>query len=805
MRANDTNLPANHVLLVEDDPAQAAKLQRMLETDGWEVEVAHNGREALDVIEKHRPDIVVSDVMMPEMGGHTLCAELKKKPDLENIPFILLATLDDPIDIIRGLQCGANSFVVKPYDENQLLSRLRYILANAELHRTPQSEIGVEVHFAGRKHFLTSERIQILDLLLSSSQTTVDKIQALEQQTAELARALCTIQKLQEGYRALLDSNGEGMLVMDDKGAMRYANSAARNLLGSECTSTQDLPLCVPIDIHGVLEMEVARDNAPQAMVEVRATNVEWEGQAARLLTLHDITARKLAIEELERTRQEQLRVKDEFLAHVSHELRSPLSAVDEFVTILLDGLAGPISDQQREYLEIAHRNAGHLRDMIEDLLLATRARSGKVIVEPCEFSLASVLCDVAEGLRQTVTEKGLALKCEAAPGLPAVFADPQRVRQIVLNLVGNAIKFTPAGGTITVAAACRPENEGFLQISVHDTGCGICADDCERIFDQLYQAESTRRQNRKGLGLGLFISRDLVTRQGGRIWVDSTPEQGTTFHFTLPLLAPDQILRHAIQERLAVAGKEQGELCVYLFTLDTDAISRASSIADNGKGVSLNDVWEALAEKAKEIAFHETAFSGSEFTVVAVVPDRAKIAIQEKLRRRLKDVLFETIPGAVAGFSCGVATRTAETAGAAELLAAAREAQVRERERIAAKSIVLVDDDSSARRVLRVGLEQIGMRRVAEASGGGQACALLEEEVPHLMIIDLEMPGMNGYELIGRLKESRRTADIPVLVVSGYAVKTEILREKSPQKAIPVLAKPVDLDALTQYVSYLL
>jgi signal transduction histidine kinase len=125
----------------------------------------------------------------------------------------------------------------------------------------------------------------------------------------------------------------------------------------------------------------------------------------------------------------------------------------------------------------------------------------------------------------------------EALPELPAVYADPKRVRQILLNLVGNAIKFTPAGGTITIAA-WRPANEAFLQISVRDTGCGIAAENCEHIFERLYQVKDSLEQSPKGLGLGLFICRDLVTSQGGRIWVESALTRGTTFHFTLPLFA---------------------------------------------------------------------------------------------------------------------------------------------------------------------------------------------------------------------------------------------------------------------------
>ena len=614
-----------------------------------------------------------------------------------------------------------------------------------------------------------------------------------------------SIQKSEEDYRGLIDGNRDGMLVIDGQGALRYANSAARNFLGSECMAPQAPPLRLPVDIDGVLEMEIARENAPPATVEERTKYVAWEGMSARLVTLHDITAQKRAIERLERTRQEQLRVKDDFLSHVSHELRAPLSAIDEFVTILLDGLAGPISDEQREYLGIAHRNAGQLRDMIEDLLRATRTQNGKLSVEPCKLLMLPVLRDSVETLRPRATEKEVELKLEAAPELAAVYADPQRVQQILLNLLGNALKFTAAGDTITIAAARHPENEALMQISVRDTGCGISTEDCEHIFDQFYQVKSTCGDNHPGLGLGLFISRDLVARQGGRIWVESRLEQGSTFHFTLPLFAPDQVLLHALRGRLATAAREQGDLCVILFTLDADTIGRASPVADSGKRVELSDVWEELARRAERIAFSETAFAGNEFIIITAASNHAETVVQERLRRLLKDVLFQAIPAAVAAFSCGVAIRTAEAAEAAELLAAARGAQVHERERICAKYIVLVDDDSEVQRVHQKGLEAMGIRRIAQASGGWEALSLLEKEVPDLILIDMHMPGMNGYELIGRLKESVRTADIRILVVSGYEVKGEELREESPGKAIPVLAKPVEDATLTQYASYLL
>lgn len=521
------------------------------------------------------------------------------------------------------------------------------------------------------------------------------------------------------------------------------------------------------------------------------------------MVILHDVTARNLAIKQLERSREEQLRVKSEFLSHVSHELRTPLTAIDQFVTILLDGLAGAITEEQRAYLGIAHRNAGQLRDMIENLVQAARTQSGKFDVEPRELSVMPILDDVAETLGPTATEKGLTLNVEAAPDLPAVFADPHRSRQIVMNLLHNALKFTPAGGQVTLAAARCQEDEAFLQISVRDTGCGISPEDCGRIFDQLYQVKSSLGQNRTGLGLGLFISRDLVIDQGGRIWVESELGRGAKFNFTLPLPAPDQILRHAIERGLASARKQQSELSVLLFKLDWDAF-KTTSVAGHRSAVTMNNVWEALARQAGERCL-KTAFSGCEFIVLDVSNNNAEIALQEKTTRVLKDVLFQAAPDAVGSFSCGAATRKGVSADATELLASVRCTQLHEHERIGAKYIVIVDDDNSVRRVLHEAVKGIGVRHIVEASSGIELLAMLDAEVPDLILLDLQMPGMNGYEAIGRLKKHARTADIPILVLSGDEVEIRKLQSRSPKSSIPVLAKPLEFAALTQYVSYLL
>jgi signal transduction histidine kinase len=177
---------AIEILIVEDSRTQAERLAHMLEQHRYRLAVARNGREALAAIAERRPALVISDVVMPEMDGYELCRELKRREDLRNIPIILLTSLNDPVDVVRGLECGADNFLCKPCDEKYLLARISLILANHHLREKELTQMGVEVFFAGRKFFVTSDRLQILNLLLSTYEAAVERNRELAKTRDEL-------------------------------------------------------------------------------------------------------------------------------------------------------------------------------------------------------------------------------------------------------------------------------------------------------------------------------------------------------------------------------------------------------------------------------------------------------------------------------------------------------------------------------------------------------------------------------------------------------------------------------------------
>ncbi len=291
-------------------------------------------------------------------------------------------------------------------------------------------------------------------------------------------------------------------------------------------------------------------DGSVRNISVIQKAVLDDQGKVVRLIGVNmDITERKRAEEALEQGAKDQIRFKDEFLSHVSHELRSPLTAIKQFTTILLNGLAGELNKEQREYQQIVLKNIRQLQAMIDDLLDVTRAEAGKLGVNPESTSFSDAVTDSLNTLRVNSEAKGVSLVSELPPDLPPVHADPTRLRQILIILLDNAIKFTPKGGAVSVRARLQEGDAEFVVLEVRDTGCGMSAEASERVFDRLYQVEQPSQASRKGLGLGLFICKELVTRQGGKIWVKSDPLGGSTFSFTLPVFSLNNVIAPLLKD----------------------------------------------------------------------------------------------------------------------------------------------------------------------------------------------------------------------------------------------------------------
>jgi PAS domain S-box-containing protein len=393
--------------------------------------------------------------------------------------------------------------------------------------------------------------------------TSGDLLRALGQAFLRQRYSAILEEKLAETdrrFRLLVEEvRDHALFTMDPTGRVTSWNGGAERMLGyveAEIVGQNFSCFFSPDDIqNGVPETQLrkaieageakdegwrVRGNREQFWADVNITALlEHVGPFGGFaIIMQDVTERKKIEIVLEEARQERTRLQEKFLSHVSHELRTPLTAIYFFMTNVLDGILGDLTPEQREHLTLALDNVKQLKDMVSDLLDITRVETHKLIVEAQQASPVKLIADVLSTCRTNAATKNISLRSQVAPGLPFVWADPVRVRQILINLIDNGIKFTPEGGTLLVECTALAEDEGFLRLSVSDTGCGISPENREIIFDRLAQIKSGVAASRSGLGLGLFISRDLVSRHGGRIWVESQLGHGSTFYFTLPVFS---------------------------------------------------------------------------------------------------------------------------------------------------------------------------------------------------------------------------------------------------------------------------
>ncbi len=332
---------------------------------------------------------------------------------------------------------------------------------------------------------------------------------------------------------------------------------------------TRETPSVVLLDLnlpdsHGADTFRRVMEHAPNVPVvvlsgqddEVLAMKAVHQGVQDYLIK-GDITSKHLerairyAVERqgllrsLEISQKQQLEFKNRFLSHVSHELRTPLTCIHQYVSLLVDGLAGPLLPDQIDHLKTIQKSVNQLHAMIRDLLEATRAEGGKLRIEPRCIALGELVQQTIAMMRPIADEKKIGLEIGMDQRLPLVHADPDRVLEVLINLVENAIKFTSSEGSVMVQASMVEADPGCVYISVSDTGRGIGPEAKALIFERLYQDPDSVDNNRSGLGLGLFICKEIVRLHEGRIWVSSELGQGSTFTFTLPtyslakLLAP--------------------------------------------------------------------------------------------------------------------------------------------------------------------------------------------------------------------------------------------------------------------------
>jgi two-component system phosphate regulon sensor histidine kinase PhoR len=364
-----------------------------------------------------------------------------------------------------------------------------------------------------------------------------DVARAFNAMAADLRRLVTAQERTRSRLEATLANLNEGVVITNEAGTVVRLNAAATRMLGTTSEEAVDQSFLLASrdhDLAGLLNTALTTDRAQAATVEhgrdhriLEASAQPFSGGGERLglVVLRDVTD----LRRLERMRRE-------FVANVSHELRTPLASIRAVVETLE---AGAVNDPAvaGDFLRRIIGEVDHLVGLVDELLDLARLETGRAVLEAESCEPVALLTRAVERLRPQVERTGLTLHVEVPSDLPPVRVDRGRIEQVLINLVHNAVKFTPEGGDIVVSAELADQ---MVQVSVRDTGVGIAAEELPRIFERFYKSDAARRS--PGSGLGLAIAKHIVQAHGGTIWAESTPGAGATVSFTVPLAAPPDI-----------------------------------------------------------------------------------------------------------------------------------------------------------------------------------------------------------------------------------------------------------------------
>ncbi|MBL8162400.1 MAG: GAF domain-containing protein [Anaerolineae bacterium] len=615
-----------------------------------------------------------------------------------------------------------------------------------------------------------------------------------------------------QNYIGTVAAEGEAQIIGNIEREPRYLpiTASARSALVA--------PMLSGTHLVGVIALEDDRING----FRQESLNL----MAALTSSLSAIVQNAQLLEQVTRTNdqlRELDRLKSDFLANMSHELRTPLNSIIGFSRVILKGIDGPLTEMQEQDLNTIYNSGSHLLGLINDILDQAKINSGKMDLHPDYFDIKAVVDGVRSIGIGLIKDKPVDLRVEQASGLPKAYGDEFRTRQVLLNLVSNAAKFTQRGSiTIRVYTTADPDtNKTVIRVDVQDTGIGIAEKDLPLLFEAFRQVDSSLTRTVGGTGLGLPIAKSLIEMQGGHMLVESQIDVGSTFSILIPIeqTAPIVSTEESDKPKRAPMPRPRKK------TAPLDGMPQDANPAPDEKQQA-HSAPRDTTETTPARDYRST------LTMSNVLPIRRQILLVEEnpdmvdqyrrfLQREGFDVFAASIPleaeAMVSGlhptliimsstFSNGASwdilkrlksrddtadipvimvalqdeSQRATDAGAFSFLrrpftpeqlvesvqAAERESQI--------QRILIIDDQPDSTRLLREFIDQFGNYRVFSAHSGAEGISMVARRRPDLIILDLRMPEMDGFAVLDELRSTPETASIPVMIVTNESINAE-------------------------------
>lgn len=478
-------------MVVDDEHVIREGCTRICQSIGCRVIATEEGEGGLKVLQEEDVEVLLLDLMMPGISGIEILEWVQERhPDLVVIVITGYATVQLAVEAMKR---GAYDFISKPFTPDQL----RLVVNRALERRRLQRE---------------AERLRI-----------------------ERARSLRDVAEEQSRLRTIIHAMADGVVVTDREGVVVLHNPPAGRLLGRGERTLMHRPIdeVAPPEVAQMVHQLIEEPPGTARSVELALEGVGDLRAHGNLVYLsdEDVLGSVTVIQDITPLK-EMDRMKSEFVAMVSHELRSPLSAIQQQLTVIDRGMAGEVTERQRAMLSRSHQRVEGLMALINDLLDLARIEAGCVIARRGPIEIQPLVEHTVELYREMAVEKGLGLTYEPSPSLPCVVGDRDALEEVFTNLLSNAIAYTPSGGEIKVTQGKRGD---YVCVDVSDTGVGIPPEAIPKIFDRFYRVKDERTRHVVGTGLGLPIVKGIVEAHLGFVEVESEPGKGSTFRVLIP------------------------------------------------------------------------------------------------------------------------------------------------------------------------------------------------------------------------------------------------------------------------------
>ncbi len=769
------------ILAVDDEPVNLQVIKNNFKIVGVHVDIAHSGVEAMDKLRHFDPDLVLLDIMMPKMNGYETAKNIRKHYPKEDLPIILLTAKNQVMDLVDGFSSGCNDYITKPLSKNELLARTKF-------------HVG-------------------------------------------LARSRKELEKAEEKYRSILRSIEEGYFEVDMAGEFTFFNNSLCEMLNCPKDQLVDMNYKKFMDrktgmaLYRVFnsvyttqkpvkgyEFVIRTTDDRQLNVEVSISLVkDADGRPLGFRGIvRDIIDRKQK-EKAEKDRkaaEAATQAKSEFLANMSHEIRTPMNAIIGFSKLAADS---GMQEMQNDYLKKIQTSADSLLGIINDILDFSKVEAGKLSMEKTEFQLYEVLENLSDMFADQVAQKELEMIVSVDDNVPsALIGDPLRLGQILINLTGNAIKFTEEGEVIIhVSFLNHLDGRVELKFSVQDTGIGVTPEQKTRLFSSFSQADSSTTRNYGGTGLGLTISKRLVEMMNGEIDMVSEKGKGSTFFFSAcfdrlkeaPL--SELLLPHDLHGLKALVVNNNPVTLKYICAMLEGFGCKVSGVSSGKDTIDQLQQGQMQSQPFGLVIVDWQKTPGLDgLAISAEIKARSKFAhipimIMTYFRRKndmekaaaagadtimnkpvTKRLLFEKI----------MAVFGKELTRAPEKIEKDKKT-LPGKQTFSGKRMLLVEDKALNQQVASEILGNAGIH-VEIANNGKEAVEMIHHTDYDAVLMDLQMPVMDGYEATRLIRSDMRYEKLPIIAMTAHSMATD--REKCSEAGLNGhILKPIEPESL--------